>query len=726
MKKIIGIFSFIMFISLFFINYSNYMNDNYKKLITLSSMFNYQMEIPNDIINANPIYLETLKQTANDHNINIARTISYYNNEVKESVTEVYIYLTSDTRLFRRINLSKGSFLTVEDMKNTQLFLSTINTKSNNQIGKISDFGGGHNFSIYILDNLITQYKYPGIYMLECASQEVYQDFIRDYAKKINMLTESEYEESDYTNISVVNEARIDGSIDIIAISLFFLFVITFTFIFYLITQTKAISVMKLNGYSTIETYLMIFVIYFIKVFIINNIILLPVMFFIPDNNFDFVIQVFMTNTLVFLAILLILTFFSALYIKSIKTTYCIKGKKPLTAIVIINESLKILVTIIVISLSVNLLKDLQIIKQKQNSYHNWTISSEYGIFYPVSTGNDSSAIRAGEYPLDLPTYDLYPILNREYNAIYINSDMYTTDSILNSSEGSIRYIIVNPNYLKEFPIYDEGGNQILIDEETDYTVYLVPEQYKYLEKYNYDDFIKARQQFYDLHSNFYHLTDKQNSKKIVFIYTKSNQEIFSINSDVFPDNENRIPDPIIQVMTEGNCLVPDTFYSSTSNQTIFIKLINTDTEITYSKLLPVLKEYGLDDNFPYLVRSNDLILKEIATLQEEANVSRFILGCLSVILLFTIIQSIYLLFQKNRYEYFLKKTLGHSYIQKYKNIFVLLLIINLIEIIVCFLLLRDFGTIFLLKTTIEIILANLIVLYFERYSTLQILKEGL
>jgi hypothetical protein len=312
--------------------------------------------------------------------------------------------------------------------------------------------------------------------------------------------------------------------------------------------------------------------------------------------------------------------------------------------------------------------------------------------------------------------------------SIFINSDLYTNESIeLNANNDYIREISVNPNYLIEHPIYDENGMLVKISEDTPYTIYLVPEQYKDREEYYYKYFSQAREQYHELHTGLYNQEAKLESLEVVFIYTKSGQEIFSYNYNALPENDNLIPDPIIYVMTEANSLVSDRHYTSTGVQTLFIKLINNDTELTYSAILNALKEYNLDDNLPYLIRPNEIILQKINDLQIQAKVIRYSLLGLSMLLFVTIVQSIYLLFQRNKFEYFLKKAFGHMFLQKFKNIFLLLLFTNSIEGMACFLFTSTgFYHIILSKLIIEILLASGLAVYFERRNVSNILKRAL
>lgn len=716
-----------MFLILALSNYYSYQAESYQKLVDPSGDYTYNFEIPEDTLNADPERLTLLKKAAKKNKVNIIRTMSYYDDKKEKTYTEAYLFLSTDTRLFEKMNVVKGRGLTIEDMMNPDRFISTDKTESKDQVGVISNFGRKNTYSIHVLDNIIANYKYSGLYRLEATSKEQYDEFINDYVSYVNEATGENFSPELYTNITRSTKTELNNVIDTEIIGIFFVTIMILTFLFYLIARTKEISVMRLNGYTITSICSRIFIQFFSKVFLVSGLIIIPWMFFIKDNSFGFVKKVYITNFIIYVILIVVLTSLCFFYAKNIRIASSIKGKKPIGIVAFINGLFKVVVSIIILIIAVNLLTNLTQINQKQNSLNNWSEFQNYGVFYPVKTGNDSSTIREGKYPLDIPTYKLYSYLNQKFHAIYIDSDLYTEDSLeINAGNNIIKYITVNPNYLNKYPILDTEGNKIEINEENEHTVFLVPEQYKEKEDFNLEYFTSVREDRYKLHRDFYNQTDKAKSTKIDFIYMKSGQEVFSMNPDVMQNNNNNIVDPIIQVMTEGNALVPDIHYTSSSNQTLFIKLINNDSELTYKQLLPKLQEQKLNDNFPYLVQSNEVILSEINDLKLEAKTIGYFLIFMFLILIILLLQNIYLQFERNKFEFFLKKAFGHTFVGKYKKVLLLLLLTDLLEFIGgIFLIDSSFFIIFIIKVLIELGLVILLIIYFERKNTVQVLKEG-
>lgn len=131
-------------------------------------------------------------------------------------------------------------------------------------------------------------------------------------------------------------------------------------------------------------------------------------------------------------------------------------------------------------------------------------------------------------------------------------------------------------------------------------------------------------------------------------------------------------------------------------------------------------------DNFPYLVQSNEVILSEINDLKLEAKTIGYFLIFMFLILIILLLQNIYLQFEWNKFEFFLKKAFGHTFVGKYKKVLLLLLLTDLLEFIGgIFLIDSSFFIIFIIKVLIELGLVILLIIYFERKNTVQVLKEG-
>lgn len=731
MKRFVAIFASLMFILLSIATYKMYEIDRYNTLLKATNSYFYNFEIPKYLFNDNPKHLELLKKAANENDVNFIRVVSYYNNTNKQSYTDNFIYLSNETRLFKTIPIKKGEILTSGNINKLDSFISTKDTKNENQIAVIKNFGGKHNYSIYTIDKLLESNTYPGRYKAECLTQEQFDNFINSYISYITKDSSVTYDNPDEFIASIEENTNIttESSSDIFIIFSFCMLILLLTFIFYLISQTKAISIMKLNGYTNKEIKNNILNLLYIKVFIVTNSLLIIASLAIYDNSIEFLFEFIVKNLIAFMLSFLILEIVCSTYIKYIKITYCIKGKKPLNIIIVVNLIFKMVVSVIVIVIGSNLLVNLHDISMKKENLNNWKTASNYGVFYPILTGDDTDKLRAGEDVLDVPSYNLYSYLDIVVKAIYVKSDQYSINNMssTSNSSGYIRSMRVNTNYLDEYPIYSESGEKVSVSNNNTSTIYLIPEKYKENEQEFKEYFQKERKDFHNIHTDYYGQMAKPDIEKIDFIYTKSNQKVFSFNTEVFPENNNVIIDPIIQVMTEGNILVPDTFYTSTSKQTLFIPLKNMDTKLTYSHIENELKKNFLNDNFPHIVKINDVILENINNIEKEIIIIRTMLVIIIVILFVTLVQFIYLLFQKNKFELFLKKSFGYSFMQKYKVMYSILGFTNIIELIICMMFsIESIIFLFLYKIILEVVLISGLIIYFEEFNVIKVLKEGI
>ncbi len=721
MRKIIGCFIGLIFILLGCLSMYEYDLRKERELLNaLQNTFRYEFYIPDYQING-PERLELLKDVADKTQVNLIRRVEQYQKDTQTSEYRDYIYLTNDTSFFNRISVKEGQILTVNDMEEGNKFLSTVFDGDKNRLGRILDFGEVTAYSIFPINSLVKEVEYPGRYFVECETDDQFQFFIQEYVREFQQHISQEVEVEDLIMVpDALAIKQVDDSTFEIAIAC--LFIILFLIgIVYLIYQSKAIAIMKLNGYSIPSIQWRLFYWPFFKIIIVVHLFLIIVSFTIHDISLNFFAHWGTLNSWFIGLFIMGMTILSRFYIQRIKEVETLKGKKPIQFLLIGNIGITTVLSLGGLVLLAVIFNQVKEMKLQQNTLANWEDVASYGVFTPVKAGEDSGS----SVTLDVAANDFYPFLNREFGTIYINAYEYTEDMLeANPNPDQLRLIKVNPNYLKKFPIYDEYHQQIMIDEETDYYIYLVPEKYKKHEKKLKEFLQDFRDSYHEIHEEFYGQDSHSDSQDIAFIYTANNQQIFSMNEQVYKNQGNVIEDPIIGVMTEGNRLVPDCFYATSLIQNLFVPLIQNSTELTYEKMLPVLKSYQLDDNFQYFVKKNDVILSQINEIQEGMEVYLTMGMTIFLVLGLLMIQYIYLMFQVHRYDFFLKKINGFSRHQIYSKIYVTLGILVLVEGVVGYLVSGGYLGLFLMKGFIEILLVTLIVLYFEKSNVMVILKE--
>jgi len=613
-------------------------------------------------------------------------------------------------------------------------------------MGTIASFGGNLHYSARVLDDLASSYKYAGYYKVEADSRQQFVDFVDTYILYLQAAYPGfpDYASDDYISARTGVMMRWGAIAHHWYLALVFcLAILFFSFLHYLVSRTKTMSIMKLNGFTKNEICFRVIVRLLTTAFLTSCVLISFLMLFIRDNNLHFVARVFGTNTAVCLVLLALFSCICRSHARHAETVCCIKGKRPIALTSWLNIICKILVSVITISAVTQVLASLRQMDTQKQMLANWGVTADYAILYPFFMGDDAEGLMGGDDPVDVPAYELYFYLNRHMRALYIVSEDYKPVVMEwnenNNLPGKIR---LNPNYLEKFPVYDVDGQRIAITEDTEHSVYLVPEHYRETEAWLHGYMAEVRERFHDnLHVGHYGAEAREGSKEVVFIYTKEGQKIFSFNPRVFPDDGNLIPDPIIQVVTEANALVPDIYYAASNTPTLFIGLLEKDTALTYQAILPKLEEHGLDDNWHYMVMPDEIILEEIADLQMGAKISVIYIAGFAMLLSIFAFQGIYLLFQRNRLEFFLKKTFGHTFLQKHGQIFFVAFSVGFTEWLICmtgaflfpharYLLLRPqidyLHQVFAIKLAVEFIFVAVLVRCFEKKNVSRMLKEGL
>ncbi|RAN86215.1 bacteriocin-associated protein, partial [Bacillus sp. SRB_28] len=87
--------------------------------------------------------------------------------------------------------------------------------------------------------------------------------------------------------------------------------------------------------------------------------------------------------------IITILSLVSYFYISKIKVNQMIKNRKDTKGIFVFNTLLKVTCSIIFVLLGTSILEQYITVKEKQVNLKNWEKNKDYGVFYPLSVGND-------------------------------------------------------------------------------------------------------------------------------------------------------------------------------------------------------------------------------------------------------------------------------------------------------------------------------------------------
>ncbi|WP_179861617.1 DUF1430 domain-containing protein [Bacillus toyonensis] len=673
MKKIVIIFLIISSILSFIIAFKKTENSELKKVENIEIGISEEFYIPNNSLLADPeVIYPILEETANNFHVNIFRNSINYNSEDKIEISK-YILLTSETKYFNHLKFKNGRNLNIEDTQKSNRFISTTNTNNKEQVGIIKLFGNKNNLKIMPLKNSYEYLSVDGQYFVEAPNNTTFHAFLEKFVEKLNEKYPQSFSKNEFLKNKNSSETTFTAtSIKIIDyINYMILGIILLFLIYYIFNESRKIGILKMHGVSNILLWFMLIGKVIIITLLLLTIIELIFAFLVEDTIPQFFYNI-VTYQLGNCFVLIIASLIMYIYISKIKINQAIKNKKDINAIFLINTILKISCSIILLLVSSSILNQYSMIKIKQESLNKWEISKDYGTFYPLKVGRDQEDIQNGQRKTNTTiNKQLYPILNK-MGSILIGASEYEEEFIrLNMNYKGIRSIKVNNNYLKEFPVYDIHNTPVKITEETQNWILLVPEKFYSREQEILEFFKKKRKSFMELQENFYNqvIPEEVRTQQIKIIWLKNAQKIFSFNPEVFKSENNMIIDPIIEIVTEKNSLIPDrdSLLGKGNRDPLKIKLINRDTALTYQKLEPELKKLQLDDNLTHLISLNQVVLEEIYNLKKEINTLLLITLALLIGLLILITQNLMVFFNKNQQKFIVHRLLGVGFFRTYK-----------------------------------------------------------
>ena len=763
MKKIAFIALILCFTFSLFIIDHQIKNDELKKIATIEREFATPFVFPEHEKLSNPERMyPLLLETAREAQVNLFRAAQYHRPDQQLEIKK-YLLLTNETKFFEYIHLAKGRTLQAKDIGESRFFLSTAQTNNKNQIGQIHFFDSQQLITIQPLEASYDYLPVHGRYFVEAKDDKRLQLFLETLSEKINRYLKSEdvKEISSYTAADLQPpEAFIEPKEEQEGFFFFFLkdltlykymqyilFAVTLLLLIYYIFNTaKQIGILKMHGISNLRLWWIIvgrFITWAV------GITALGAFLFILFTRGFFGVETFFYEALVQLGktylTLLILSLFCYVYISFINVSQTLKNRKDTQGIFVLNMVVKVVCATALVLMGVGVWKLYSDLQNKQDQMHAWqeqlnnwgSRMKDYGYIqvYPGhSTAYTAEELEAEFSREDSALYKLYFYLN-SLGAVYIDSREYEENEILaNQHFKGIRSIVVNPNYLKVYSIYDHQGNRIQISEDTEDWILLVPEQYRDREEEirNYFERDKGIR-------DFYLVSDKGQEMKI--IWTAKDQSIFSFNPEVFPWEGNRILDPIIHVKTEKNLLFVyrGGIKGGGLTDPLKMKLIDQDPMLTYEKIKPKLERLRLDDRVK-VVTFHEYITQEFDDLQGLIRSIFLQMVGLMAVFVFLIIQNLLIFFHKHQKRFVVRRLFGIRFFKTYQLVFGWLIVTTTAFAILSLMINRIqerfspptmgqtdlYLLIFILSLIVIEILATVFALIFiERRNKIQVVKGG-
>ena len=690
-KILILLVSLTSFFSLWSV-YDTYGHFKFEEIRYVETRFSEAFKIPNNSLLADDeLVYSALLATAMETEANIFRTnVIYHDGEI---TIKKYLLLMNSTQLWEFVQLKEGDFLSIEETQNSDRFLSTLKNKNQQQAGRLSLFN--HPAALYISPLQLSYQSLParGSYHVELPENVTLEKFLTRLAQNImksfedqEVQLEEEFHYHDFFEDSFIYGGETYNNVYLIFI-LFVILIISFAFAYDLISKTKKISIFKMSGFSNRKILYQILGNPLLLVFLatIVSIIAVALTLVIYYNDFYF-FKLVLKNQLILYGMIFISLIFSYGMILLIPIYQGLKSKTYQRLIFLLNTLLKMMISVVILLMGFDEWHNIQELRGRERSFSNWEYHYEYGMFYPLSVGNDQTW-EARRQTNATMRQELYPFLNNQ-GATFINARSYSIDSLL-YSEVELRYITVNPNYLKSFPLYNNNDQVISFDETDNRFLILVPEQYQEQEAFIRSFFQEERQWRLEIEADemVYGITidEHLHQDEITIIWTKQNQSILSFNPEVFPHDGNVIHDPIIRVITESNSLSieREAILGGGSTDSLMIRLINNDAQATYETLLPMLEELSLEHNLNSFISVNELIHLELAEMRAERFISILIMIALITIALFLVIQNIIISFDIYQKKKILKRLFGYGFLRTYQTYLCYLLVVWVIQLVI-------------------------------------------
>ncbi|EPC8421418.1 bacteriocin-associated protein [Bacillus wiedmannii] len=734
MKKVVVFFLIVASILSGFIAFQQTDHKEFEKMEKVEQRIGKEFVIPDVLGFANPseIY-PILLEAAKESHTNIFRTnVAYHEDEHAEILK--YVLLTTETIYFKQFQLSGGDVLKPKDTFQGNAFLSTVHTKDTKQKGVIKDFGDNHVITIKPLQTSYEHLPMAGRYVVEGVDDKSYDAFLKLFSKKLNQhFKPKQYIVADdfKRNLSN-NEEALDSSINSLSYIQYMVFIVLLCFlIYYVFNEAKRIGVIKMHGVSNLRLWFIVIGRTIASMFVLSIGISVLATAFVKNVTSGFIYTIMFDQCKTYL-IITILSLVSYFYISKIKVNQMIKNRKDTKGIFVFNTLLKVTCSIIFVLLGTSILEQYITVKEKQVNLKNWEKNKDYGVFYPLSVGNDEEQQGMHKTASSI-NGDLYPILNK-MGAVLIDSKEYEEIELSrNKDYKGIWSVTVNNNYLREFPIYDIHNQRVQVSEDTENWILLVPEKYQNREKEILRFFEERRKPAIEYEEKRMHreVPNHLRNRKIDIIWIKNNQEIFSFNPDVYKSDNNKIRDEIIEVMTEKNSFVGerDLILGGGANDPLKIKLIKRDAGLTYKTLEPELKRLGLDDNLRYLVTVDQYISKDIYNLQKTMKILLTVTSGLIVGILFLVTQNIIVYFNKNQQKIVVHRLFGVDFFRTYKGYMLQFVLMWIVQLSICFIVKKEFDlkllTVVAMLILIEFTASIIALITMERRNKKTVIKGG-
>jgi bacteriocin-associated integral membrane protein len=675
MKKVLNILLALLLSAFAFaIAYVNTDDAEREQMKALSTITGEAFVIPDDAGLADPEKAyNALLRAATDAQVNIVRTNAGYGPDDVPELTQ-YVLLTTNTRVFESFALKHGRWLTPSETQSGQHYLSTATSADLNHVGTLRDFGGDDRVAVRPLTSAYESLPVTGRYFAESSSAQSLKQFFELLAHEAGQ----PYSVADFK----VSGGITSGGISLAAsqylnVMLYFIVLLTTVLLVYsLLHEAKQVGVMKLHGLGTVHIWYKVSGRITMITMAAAIAASLAGAWLVEDSTVAFLGSV-LTGLGRAYVIMLAASLTTCLYITRIRLSDTIKNRKDTRGVFALNTVMKAGSSVVIVAVATWGWLQYSDIADQRSALGNWEKTKNYATFTPTNVGNDLTALETGQPgPTTAEVYELYPLLNSR-GALYVDASAFNKNNLTHVQGAPPPSMQVNPNFLHAYPVRGASGQIIDVPETVSDWIVLAPETYKANEgeMVSYFQDLRKGARLAERKCSGREPPSSLADQRVRIIWTASGQRVFSFDPNVFPDANNEIRDPIIQVMTTANSVGCDRANTASGaiDGAMKVRLANGDPKATFDSLRPELSRMKLDDNLKHLVTVNDHILQKIQQIQEAVRQAAMVAGGLLVVLLVLAAESLALGFTMYARRIVVRRLHGASVVRAYREYLLIL-----------------------------------------------------
>lgn len=672
MKKILLILLTIFYLSLSFVYLNFHFKYSIEKFIH-NNVYEVSVKGSSEGVKAN-LELEKISMLAKSDNLNIFKTAYSPTGDVN-----LYFAVGNENAFINNFKIKLFNGKNINDLTDKN-FISNKSTTSKNQIGNINILQS-KNINIYSL-KAMNHEPISGTYFIEGKSN--INELISQF-KSIGLIASDNLQI--HLNISLINCINISLLLGMIML----LAMVIISYLYYLVSQFKEVSIKSLFGYNSFETFkeVIFFAIKSISIAIVITLIIQGIYILSFYNSlgiFEYFIElfIFLFITSIFILIVFLI---SLIIFKFNNKVEMLKNKKPVGQLQVLNYASKIISSFILVFILINTYTSFNFLSHEVKGLDKWNEAKDYCYFMynylPMNRQetclfNDKNKILFSKLNDD-------GLLICPSNGIQYGVDGYNESSVPKDfGQGTSMYsgnsIEVNSNYLKLNPIYYDNGERVQIKNNYgDYMIILVPEMYK---KYE-NELIKNYTKWYQFrkYANI-NVYDQATGKEIPYEkpvkveirFIKNNQRTFLYNPDFNVKNDGYSVNSCIAVIDSAN-MGADSYMSYMNGGYFFANIKDG-----YKNLDENIEKARLNQDIVNKVNLYSRISDIMFRLKNNLEDNIFVIISILLLQVFIIIFSVLNYTEKNKFDISIKKIHGYSFFSiSYK--FLLGIIINWIVV---------------------------------------------